>query len=114
LKDFADWKIKRLITKASITWMWLNRQHCNHCVYFPTWSYEQYYQAIRRFWRFWQKKEVVVDFVISNWQWRVVQALKEKTQKAKELYEKLVENVNGLYLDKVKKEETNIVLPSFI
>lgn len=114
LKDFADWKIKRLITKASITWMWLNRQHCNHCVYFPTWSYEQYYQAIRRFWRFWQKKEVFVDMVISNWQERVVQAIEEKTEKAKKLYENLVANVNSIYKETKKEEKNTVTLPSFI
>jgi superfamily II DNA or RNA helicase len=114
LKRFANGEIKRLITKASMTWMWLNRQHCNHCVYFPTWSYEQYYQAIRRFWRFGQKNNVVVDLVISNWQHRVIQALTEKMEKAKKLYENLVENVNSVYTE-TKKEETNeIPLPSFI
>jgi len=114
LKDFADGKIKRLITKASMTWMWLNRQHCNHCVYFPTWSYEQYYQAIRRFWRFWQKKDVYVDMVISNWQHRVIQALQEKTEKAIKLYENLVENVNSEYKEHIKNEYSEVQLPKFI
>lgn len=114
LKRFAEWKIKRIITKASITGMWLNRQHCNHCVYFPTRSYEQYYQAIRRFWRFGQKKDVIVDVVISNWQWRVIQAIKEKTEKAQKLYENLVKNVNLVYEETKKQETNNVVLPSFI
>lgn len=114
LKDFASGKIKRIITKASMTWMWLNRQHCNHCVYFPTWSYEQYYQAIRRFWRFWQKNNVVVDMVISDWQGRVIQALNEKMEKAKELYENLVQNVNYVYIENKKEETASVVIPSFI
>jgi len=58
LKAFADGEIKRIITKAKMTGMGLNWQHCNHSVFFPTWSYEQYYQAIRRFWRFGQTSEV--------------------------------------------------------
>lgn len=114
LKRFANWEIKRLITKASMTWMWLNRQHCNHCVYFPTRSYEQYYQAIRRFWRFWQKKEVVVDMVISNWLWRVIEALEQKTEKAIKLYENLVDNVNWVYIENKKEETIEIIKPSFI
>ncbi len=114
LKRFASWEIKRIITKASMTWMWLNRQHCNHCVFFPTRSYEQYYQAIRRFWRFWQKKEVVVDLVISNWQGRVIQALQEKMQKAQDLYKNLVENVNSVYIETKKQESSSVSLPSFI
>lgn len=114
LKDFASGKIKRIITKASITWMWLNRQHCNHCVYFPTWSYEQYYQAIRRFWRFWQTKDVIVDLVISDWQGRVIQALNEKMEKAQKLYENLVKEVNSNYETVIKDETDNIIKPSFI
>lgn len=114
LKAFADGEIKRLITKASITGMGLNWQHCNHCVFFPTWSYEQYYQAIRRFWRFGQKNDVTVDIVISEGQTRVIQALTEKTEKAEKLYENLVNSVNSSYKD-VKKEETkHIIKPSFI
>ena len=42
-------KYKRLITKAKMTGMGLNWQHCNHSVFFPTWSYEQYYQALEGF-----------------------------------------------------------------
>lgn len=114
LKAFAEGEIKRLITKASITGMGLNWQHCNHCVFFPTWSYEQYYQAIRRFWRFGQKNDVTVDIVISEGQTRVIQALTEKTEKAEKLYENLVNSVNSSYTD-IKKEETkNIIKPSFI
>lgn len=114
LRAFANGEIKRIITKAKMTWMWLNRQHCNHCVFFPTRSYEQYYQAIRRFRRFWQKSDVYVDLVISNWQWRVLKALLEKTEKAQKLYEKLVNNVNADYKQEVKTNIRNIKLPSFI
>ena len=57
LVAFARGDIKRLVTKAKMTSMGLNWQHCNHTVFFPTWSYEQYYQAIRRFWRFGQKSK---------------------------------------------------------
>jgi hypothetical protein len=49
LLDFANGNIEKLITKSSITAFGLNWQHCNHTVYFPTFSYEQYYQSIRRF-----------------------------------------------------------------
>ena len=82
LLAFADGEIKRLITKAKMTSMGLNWQHCNHSVFFPTWSYEQYYQAIRRFWRFGQKRDVTIDMVISDGQTRVIEALQQKTKKA--------------------------------
>ena len=113
LKAFADGEIKRIITKAKMTGMGLNWQHCNHSVFFPTWSYEQYYQSSRRFWRFGQKKDVTIDMVISEGQTRVIQALEQKTQKAKDLYSKLVENVNKKYVEDITKDQQNIILPKF-
>ena len=94
LVAFARGEIKRLITKARMTSMGLNWQHCKHTVFFPTWSYEQYYQAIRRFWRFGQTSEVTCDMVISEGQERVLEALEQKTNKAIQLYGNLVAAAN--------------------
>lgn len=114
LEAFANGDIKRLITKAKMTSMGLNWQHCQHTVYFPTFSYEQYYQAIRRFWRFGQTQEVTCDIVISEGQERVIQAIKEKTDKAIQLYENLIENVNGNFEHKVREFNNVGKLPSFL
>jgi SNF2 family DNA or RNA helicase len=113
LKAFASGDIKRIITKAKMTGMGLNWQHCNHSVFFPTWSYEQYYQSIRRFWRFGQTKEVTIDIVISEGQTRVMEALKQKTQKAQDLYANLVENVNHSYVEAKAKDLKPIIKPQF-
>ena len=112
--DIANGKIKRIITKAKMTGMGLNWQHCNHTVFFPTWSYEQYYQAIRRFYRFGQKNEVVVDRVISNGQTRVLEAIEQKTKKAVELHKHLTINVNGSFVDNRKEFNKEIIKPNFI
>jgi hypothetical protein len=113
LKAFADGDIKRLITKAKMTGMGLNWQHCNHSVFFPTWSYEQYYQAIRRFWRFGQKNDVTIDLVISDGQTRVLEALEQKTQKAIELHKHLTKNVNSIFEHKTKEFNKEIIKPKF-
>ena len=60
----------------------LNWQHCNHSVFFPTYSYEQYYPAIRRIWRFGQKNNVTIDMVISDGQSRALEALIKNSNKA--------------------------------
>lgn len=114
LRAFADGEIKRLITKAKMTGMGLNWQHCNHSVFFPTYSYEQYYQAIRRFWRFGQKNDVTIDMVISDGQTRVLEALEQKTQKAIQLHENLTKNVNSSWVNTVKEFNKNIVKPTFL
>lgn len=114
LLAFANGEIKRLITKAKMTSMGLNWQHCNHSVFFPTWSYEQYYQAVRRFWRFGQKNDVTIDMVISDGQTRVIEALKQKTQKAIELHKNLTDNVNHSFVHKTKEFNKQIITPNFI
>jgi hypothetical protein len=114
LISFAKGEITRLITKARMTGMGLNWQHCNHTVFFPTWSYEQYYQAIRRFWRFGQKREVTCELVVSEGQERVIEALQQKTQKAIELYENLVANANRDFHHAVKPFDKTVKLPEFL
>ena len=113
LINFANGNIKKLITKSKITSFGLNWQHCNHTVFFPTFSYEQYYQAIRRFWRFGQINPVDVDLVFSEGQKRVLDSLLAKTDKANELFGKLNNAIN----EKIEKEKTvtkDIKLPKFI
>lgn len=114
LLAFANGEIKRLITKAKMTSMGLNWQHCNHSVFFPTWSYEQYYQAIRRFWRFGQKNDVTIDMVISDGQTRVLEALEQKTQKAIDLHKSLTENVNRKFDHTTKEFNKSIIKPNFL
>lgn len=114
LLAFAKGELPRIITKAKMTSFGLNWQHCNHTVFFPTWSYEQYYQAIRRFWRFGQKSDVYVDLVISDGQKRVLDALQQKTKKAIELHENLTRNVNSSFVESKKQFNKNLKLPNFI
>jgi hypothetical protein len=115
LLSFAKGEIQRLITKPKITSFGLNWQHCNHTVYFPTWSYEQYYQSVRRFWRFGQKNEVVVDLVYSDGQERVLEALKYKTQKAIQFNESIQRSINKVVDTNTNKEfNKKIIIPKFL
>jgi hypothetical protein len=114
LISFSNGTIKKLITKPRITAFGLNWQHCNHTVFFPTWSYEQYYQAIRRFWRFGQTKTVLCDLVLSDGQQRVIDALELKTTKAIELFDRLNSHLNAHIEFKKESFTKEIKLPAFI
>jgi len=114
LIGFFSGQIKKLITKPKMTAFGLNWQHCNHTVYFPTFSYEQYYQAIRRFWRFGQTKPVTVDLVYSDGQKRVLDSLMAKTEKANQLFNKLNSSINQKYEHHSKEYNKEILKPSFI
>jgi len=66
LAAFGRGEIRILVTKPVIGAWGLNWQHCARMVYFPAWSYEQWYQAVRRSWRFGQTRPVVVDIVTTE------------------------------------------------
>jgi hypothetical protein len=114
LLGFANGEINRLITKPKITAFGLNWQHCSHTVYFPTFSYEQYYQAIRRFWRFGQTRPVTVDIVHSDGQKRVIDGLFSKSAKMDELFSRLNNTLNTYHEDSRPQFEKPVTLPSFL
>jgi hypothetical protein len=114
LINFAKGNIERIITKPKMTSFGLNWQHCNHSVFFPTWSYEQYYQSLRRFWRFGQTRDVTIDVVVSDGQQRVVDAIEQKTKKAIQLHQSLTEAVNKSFIHKQKEFSKQIIHPNFI
>ena len=113
LLSFSKGEINKLITKAQMTSFGLNWQRCSDTVFFPTFSYEQYYQAIRRFYRFGQKKDVTVDLVYSDGMKRIVQSLEAKQKKADKLFSSLNSKLNDS--ESVKVSINNrIELPNFI
>lgn len=106
--------VRRLISKTEIFGFGLNLQHCNHTTYFPTYSYEQYYQAIRRFWRFGQTRPVTVDLILSDGQERIMQSLIHKKDKAIKMFEKLTQQTNKDFTIKTREFNKQINLPKFI
>jgi SNF2 family DNA or RNA helicase len=108
--DFADGNIKTLITKPKIGAWGMNWQNCHHVIYFPSHSYEQYYQAVRRCWRFGQKKDVIVDIVLTEGERAIMRNLHHKNLAAIKMFDNLVAEMNNsLHLQKqndyTKKEE---------
>lgn len=87
---FANGKIKKLVTKGGIAGFGLNWAHCAHQSFFPSHSFEEFYQCIRRSWRFGQTKEVHVDLVTSEGESGVMANLMRKASNAELLYSKLV------------------------
>jgi len=114
LLAFSNGEIKKLITKTSITAFGLNWQHCNHTTYFPTYSYEQYYQAIRRFWRFGQTKPVNVDLILSDGQIKIMESLMVKKDKAIQMFENLIKQTNETFEITKKAFDKEIIFPNFI
>ena len=114
LLNFASGNINRIITKPKIASFGLNWQHCNHTTFFPTWSYEQYYQCVRRFWRFGQKNDVIVDMIVSDGQKRVLDTLKYKSEKANDFNKLIHSNIIKGKVDLSTKEFNKVIIkPKF-
>lgn len=99
--DFSDNNIKCLVTKPSIAGFGMNWQNCNNMIFVGlSDSYEQYYQAIRRCWRFGQEKEVNVYIVISSKEGTIKENIERKQQDAIKMQKAMIE----LTKDITKKE----------
>lgn len=84
-----------LITKPKIGAWGLNWQHCAHMTFFPSHSFESYYQAVRRCWRFGQTRPVVVDVVTTEGGHDVMANLQRKAAQADEMFSSLVSYMNS-------------------
>lgn len=90
LHDFAQGRIRVLVTKPSIAGFGLNWQHCARMAFVGvTDSFEAYYQAVRRCWRFGQKRSVQVHIFASDREGAVVANLKRKEADALAMAESL-------------------------
>jgi len=90
LIGFIDGTVKRLVTKPSIAGWGLNFQHCAHMAFVGvTDSWEAYYQAVRRCWRFGQSRPVSVHIFASETEGAVVANLKRKESAAQAMAQEL-------------------------
>lgn len=90
---FATGQVRVLVTKPIIGAWGLNWQHCAHMTTFAGHSFEQYYQSVRRFWRFGQTSEVRVDHILSEGESRVLANLQRKSEQADRLFSELTTNI---------------------
>jgi hypothetical protein len=91
---FASRQIRVLVTKPKIGAWGLNFQHCAHVTFFPSHSFEQYYQGVRRCWRFGQTRPVRVDVVTSEGEQSVLANLQRKADAADRMFSSLVGHMN--------------------
>jgi hypothetical protein len=100
-----------LISKPKIFGFGMNFQHCAHMTYFPTHSYEQYYQATRRLWRFGQERSVTAHLIYTDGGQRIMDNLKRKSKAADLMFKELVGYMNQsleLNRDNYVKREVGI------
>jgi len=89
-REFARGGVRVIVSKPSIAGFGLNWQHCSHMTFFPSHSYEQYYQCVRRCWRFGQHNPVMVDMVTTEGQQNVLRNMERKADAAARMFDNLV------------------------
>lgn len=115
LSAFASGQLKRLITKPQIAGFGLNWQQCAHETFFPSHSFEQFYQGVRRCWRFGQKRDVTVDIVSSEGEAGVLENMNRKSAQAERMFERMVELMNNeLHFDNTTQFTRTEEVPSWL
>jgi hypothetical protein len=94
LNGFATGEFRVLVTKPKIGAFGMNYQHCGHQTFFPSHSFEQWYQCVRRSLRFGRVGPVRVDVVATEGEAGVTDNLQVKQAKADRMFAKLVRYMN--------------------
>lgn len=94
---FSDGSVKVLVSKPSIAGWGMNFQKCHNEIFVGlSDSYEQFYQAVRRCWRFGQTNPVNVYVVTADTEGAVVQNIKRKEEDAARMAEEMVKNMHEI------------------
>jgi DNA modification methylase/superfamily II DNA or RNA helicase len=105
LLSFISGETKILVSKPSICGFGLNLQHCRNVAFLGlSDSYEQFYQAVRRCWRFGQKQEVDCFIVTASTEGAVTENIKRKERDAAKMVDEMVNNMHELNQSNVREQ----------
>lgn len=114
-RAFKRGQIRVLVTKPKLGAWGLNWEHCSRTTFFPSHSFEQYYQAVRRFWRFGQQRQVDVSLITTEGQRDVLTNLKRKASAADRMFSELVKYMrDALAVDSKREFPLPLEAPSWL
>ena len=88
---FADGTYRVLVTKPSIAGFGMNWQHCSHMAFCGmSNSYEQFYQAVRRCWRFGQTEPVEVMVTITDQETAIFRNVMDKREASSNMHDQMI------------------------
>lgn len=115
LAAFGRGEIRMLVTKPSIGAWGLNWQHCHRVGYFPSHSYEQWYQAIRRCWRYGQHEQVDVDVITSEGGRDMLANLERKAAQADQMFDSLTAHMrDALSIQRTDSYDQAVEVPPWV
>ena len=114
LTAFTNGEIRVLVTKPSIGAWGLNWQHSHRMTYFVSHSYEQYYQSVRRSWRFGQQNPVTVDVIASKGVEGILANLQRKSRQADRMFDALLAHMtDALHIQRATDHTKRIEMPTW-
>ncbi len=115
LEAFRKGQLRKLVTKPRIAAFGMNWQHCNRMTYFPDHSFEQYYQATRRLWRFGQKREVHIYNIVSESNADVSRNLRRKAIACERMFEDMVDQMNdAMSISRYRPHNSEMGVPAWL
>jgi hypothetical protein len=112
---FAAGRVARLITHPKIGGFGMNWQHCGHQTFFPSHSFEQWYQCVRRSLRYGREGPVVVDVVTTDGADSKLANLRRKADAADAMFARLVGFMNdSLRVGRGGYGDTPIEIPAWL
>jgi len=112
---FQSGELRALVIKPKIGAWGLNWQHCNHVISFASHSYEQFYQSVRRCWRFGQKNPVTVDVIATEGERGAYRSMIRKQAQADQMFSLMVKHMNEAVAVERKETHTKkLEVPSWL
>ena len=103
IAGFTDGEIDKLITKPRIAGFGLNWQHCNHVVFTGlSDSWESFYQAVRRCWRFGQTMPVHVHIISADTEGAVLENIRRKQAQHDQVSEEMAKVMKDYTVAEIK------------
>lgn len=124
MMGFSDGKVRKLVTKAKIAGFGMNWQNCHNVIFLGlSDSYEKYYQAVRRCWRFGQKHEVNIHIVLSDKEMTVLNNIIRKEKDAENMSINMLEHTKNFNKEELRDKDkfkdireykTKTILPDWL
>ena len=100
LLGFADGSVTRLLTKPSLAGFGMNWQACQNMIFVGMdYSYEKFYQAVRRCWRYGQTKPVNAYLLCTDMEWRLFDSLSKKQAAHQEMQDEMIAMMKEEYAE---------------
>jgi hypothetical protein len=112
---FRSGDARVIVIKPKIGAWGLNWEFCNHVVTFASHSYEQFYQSVRRCWRFGQTRPVTVDIVSTTGERYVRENMSRKAEACSVMFTELVSCMNkATRVERRADDKERVEVPAWV